>query len=194
MSEKQNAKQSIVETASKLFVTQGYHATGLSQIIKESDCPKGSVYYYFPKGKEELAIASIECTKQEVLAKWHDCFDRNEHPADAIAMCINELAEDVAKNDYEGYVPFSFWLAAETSSVSDKLREACQSVFTAWQNVISSRLMMSGIGQAKAAELSMVIVSLLEGALLLAITNRDTTPLLSAAKYVPYLITKCPSL
>ncbi|MDQ0111928.1 TetR/AcrR family transcriptional regulator [Paenibacillus harenae] len=194
MSERQNAKQSIVETASKLFVTQGYHATGLSQIIKESECPKGSVYYYFPKGKEELAIASIECTKQVVLAKWNDCFNKYDNPAEAIAMFIKELAVDVAKNGYEGYVPFSFWIAAETSSVSDKLREASQSVFAAWQNVISSRLHMTGIGQAKSNELGTVIVSLLEGALLLAITNRDTTPLLSASKCVPYLITKCPSL
>lgn len=66
MSNKPNAREAIVDTASRLFFTQGYHATGLNQIIKDSESPKGSLYYYFPHGKEELALTCINRTSEEV--------------------------------------------------------------------------------------------------------------------------------
>jgi AcrR family transcriptional regulator len=40
--------------------TQGNDATGVSEIISESGSPKGSLYYYFPQGKPQLAIQSVE--------------------------------------------------------------------------------------------------------------------------------------
>ena len=63
---KGKSRQKILETAADLFKSQGYHATGLNQIIKESGAPKGSIYHYFPGGKEELAIESIKLAVQKV--------------------------------------------------------------------------------------------------------------------------------
>ena len=48
----QPAKNRILITAARLFQQQGYHATGLNQIVVESGTPKGSLYYYYPGGKE----------------------------------------------------------------------------------------------------------------------------------------------
>ncbi|MDD3224447.1 MAG: TetR/AcrR family transcriptional regulator [Clostridium sp.] len=49
----QNKK--IVIAAANLFQVKGYNGTGLNEILKESNAPKGSLYYYFKGGKEELA-------------------------------------------------------------------------------------------------------------------------------------------
>ncbi|MGO4347810.1 TetR/AcrR family transcriptional regulator [Paenibacillus sp. MCAF9] len=194
MSEKHNTRHAILDTAARLFFTQGYHATGLSQIIKESDCPKGSLYYYFPNGKEELALECINCTKELVIEKWRKKFADYEDPAEAVQAFVFDMADDAEKFDYEGYMPFSFWMAVETSSISEKLRAAGQGVFAAWQNVISERLVQLGMEETRADEVGVVTVSLLEGALILTLTNRDKQPLLSAAKCLPYIINKCPSL
>lgn len=193
MSEKQNTRCAILETAARLFFTQGYHATGLSQIIKESSCPKGSLYYYFPNGKEELALECINCTRDLVIEKWNQKFSVFEAPAEAIQDFVHDMAEDAEKFDFQGYMPFSFWMAVETSSISDTLRAAGQDVFAAWQAVISERLVSYGMDKAKAKEIGVVIISLLEGALILTLTNRDKQPLLSAAKCIPYVINHCPS-
>ena len=47
-------RDQFIETTCNLLEAQGYHATGLNQIVKESGAPKGSLYYHFPEGKEEL--------------------------------------------------------------------------------------------------------------------------------------------
>lgn len=194
MSEKPNSRQAILDTAAKLFFTQGYHATGLSQIIKESECPKGSLYYYFPNGKEELALECIACTKHVVLEIWAVKFAEHEDPVEAVKAFVHDMAENAEKYDFQGFMPFSFWMAVETSSISEKLREASQDVFVAWQMVISERLIQVGMEETRAKDVGVVIISLLEGALILALTNRDKQPLMTASKCIPYLINKCPSL
>ncbi|WP_138753167.1 TetR/AcrR family transcriptional regulator [Paenibacillus sinopodophylli] len=193
MSEKTNTRQTILETAARLFFTRGYHATGLSQIIKESECPKGSLYYYFPAGKEELALECIHGTRELVIEKWASKFAAYDKPSDAVQAFVLDLAEDAEKCEYKGYMPFSFWMAVETSCISEKLRSAGQAVFASWQAVISDQLIAAGTEKEKAKEIGVVIVSLLEGALILAITNRDKQSLLTAAKCVPYVINQCPS-
>ena len=44
----------ILEVARRLFHEQGYHATGISTILRESDTNSGSLYHYFPSKKPLL--------------------------------------------------------------------------------------------------------------------------------------------
>ena len=66
MTSKINTKENLIETAAKLFETKGYYATGLNEILAESGAPKGSLYYHFPKGKEQLALAAIYSEGEKV--------------------------------------------------------------------------------------------------------------------------------
>jgi AcrR family transcriptional regulator len=54
-----SARDQIISKTCELFENQGYHATGINQIVKESGAPKGSIYYYFPDGKEEIALEAV---------------------------------------------------------------------------------------------------------------------------------------
>ena len=53
------AREKILQTASELMEKQGYHGTGLNEIIQKSGAPKGSLYYYFPEGKEQIASEAV---------------------------------------------------------------------------------------------------------------------------------------
>lgn len=188
MREKQNSRDSIVETAAELFARQGYHGTGLNQIIKESHCPKGSLYYYFPEGKEELAIECVNRTRKFVIDKWDRLFVQADHPSDAIQRFVDGLAKEALPSNFEGFFPFSFWMAAEATSISEKLRCACQEVLDSWLQVISQQLQSHGISKDQADEVASIVISSTEGALLLAQTSKDVTPILHAAKYIRLLM------
>ncbi|WP_458118754.1 TetR/AcrR family transcriptional regulator [Paenibacillus sp. Z6-24] len=184
MSEKSNARQLIVDTAARLFFSQGYHATGLSQIIKESETPKGSLYHYFPRGKEELAHECIQQTNQHILDKFRETFAKHDNTGDAIRYFIHQTAEDAEKAEYTGFLPFSFWAAVETSCISDKLRQACQNVFADWQQIIAEQLEQEGASKQRANEAALLMISMMEGALIISLTNQSKEPMLTAADYL----------
>ncbi|ASA21340.1 TetR family transcriptional regulator [Paenibacillus donghaensis] len=188
MSNKPNTREAIVDTASKLFFTQGYHATGLNQIIKDSDSPKGSLYYYFPHGKEELALTCINRTSEMVAGQLRYFVENRATGSEAMSDFILGMAEEAADSDFVGLVPFSFWLAVETSCISQELRQASQSVFKDWQEVIAECLVKEGENVQDAYDKASVILSLFEGALLQALTYRDVQPLLAAAKSIPAIL------
>ncbi len=56
---KQDSRQRLVQTALKLFATRGYYHTSIADIVRESDCKRGSLYHYF-SSKEELGYAVID--------------------------------------------------------------------------------------------------------------------------------------
>ena len=184
MSEKSNARELIVSTAARLFFSQGYHATGLSQIIKESKTPKGSLYHYFPHGKEELAHECIQKANEQILQKFEENFAAHDNTGDAIQRFIHDMADETEAAGFTGFLPFSFWAAVETSCISHQLRIACQGVFADWQQIITKHLLMDGIGEEKARETALLVISLMEGALIISLTNQDKQPLLTAADYL----------
>ncbi|SEK33856.1 TetR/AcrR family transcriptional regulator [Paenibacillus sp. OK003] len=187
MSEKSNARELIVSTAARLFFSQGYHATGLNQIIKESNTPKGSLYHYFPHGKEELALVCIQSANDHIMQKFEETFAAHDNTADGIQRFIHDMAVETEAAGFTGFLPFSFWAAVETSCISQQLRIACQDVFAGWQQIITKHLILDGIGEKKAKEMGLLVISLMEGALIISLTNQDKQPLLTAADYLSVL-------
>ncbi len=64
-----NRRQEILYTTSQLMETQGYHATGVNQILEASGAPKGSLYYYFPDGKDGLTEQVIQQTAERIESR-----------------------------------------------------------------------------------------------------------------------------
>lgn len=52
-------KEDIIKKAVELFHHLGYHNTGINQVLKELNIPKGSFYNYF-ESKEALAVAVVD--------------------------------------------------------------------------------------------------------------------------------------
>src|SRR5271156_5810112 len=55
MPKKSDSKERMVVAARRLFREHGYLGTALSDVITESAAPRGSIYFHFPGGKEEIA-------------------------------------------------------------------------------------------------------------------------------------------
>ena len=52
-------RERILESSAELFRRQGYVGTGVKQIVAEAGAPFGSLYHFFPGGKEELGAETI---------------------------------------------------------------------------------------------------------------------------------------
>ncbi|MFC4403401.1 TetR/AcrR family transcriptional regulator [Gracilibacillus xinjiangensis] len=63
---KQNTKELLLEVALELFATKGYHATKVSDIVKQAGVAQGTFYWYFTS-KEEIGLEIIEKGKKKLL-------------------------------------------------------------------------------------------------------------------------------
>src|ERR671918_458343 len=59
MAPRTDSRQRFLDAAADLFHTQGYHATGVNQLVSAGGAPKGSFYFHFPGGKEQLAAEAV---------------------------------------------------------------------------------------------------------------------------------------
>jgi AcrR family transcriptional regulator len=91
----QDARQRLVQAALKLFATRGYHNTSISDILKESGCTRGLLYYYF-SSKEELGYAAIDEQIRLLFqqgAASH--LQTSEHPIDRLLEVLDDMPNRV---------------------------------------------------------------------------------------------------
>ena len=63
---KNNKKQHIIETGMQVLKEKGFNGSGIAEIIKKANVPKGSFYYYF-KSKEQFAVEVLEHYSKNLL-------------------------------------------------------------------------------------------------------------------------------
>lgn len=191
MSERQTAhtRDRILKAAAKLFQLQGYHATGLNQIIKESDSPKGSLYYYFPEGKEQLAEEAIRMTDRQISYELTRHMERSSTSMEAFQAAFQGLIDGFESDEeFEG-VPIGL-LALETWSMSERLRIACERAFEKWKDIYTDKLIKDGFSRERAEELGTITISLMEGGLIQAVTKKSSMPLQISRDQLPFLLVK----
>ena len=59
MARQSDARQRMIKSTARLFRRQGFHGTGLQQVLEASGAPRGSLYFHFPGGKEEIGETAL---------------------------------------------------------------------------------------------------------------------------------------
>jgi len=168
-----------VERSAELFRRQGFAATGVKQIVAEARAPFGSVYHFFPGGKEQLGAEVIRWSGG-VYGQLIDAFF--PPGADVVAATRSffaAAAETLRETDYADACPIAT-VALEVSSTNEPMRAACADVFESWIELASDRLTGAGLSRARARKLAVSMLCSLEGAFVLARAMRSTEPLKAA--------------
>ncbi|PKG36514.1 MULTISPECIES: TetR/AcrR family transcriptional regulator [Psychrobacter] len=189
MNEKVKSKDVLIETASRLFKVRGYCGVGLNDIIEESGIPKGSLYYYFPEGKEQLAIAAIDNTKKLVMEDIKHIFNKTSNLIDALQAYVYELSKVFGEGGDPIGSPIGT-IAGEKHSTSEPIRLACEATFKSWQSIYTEKFLEAGYPEDQAKSLATVFHALTEGGILLALTMKSGKPLEAIAEQIPSLFIK----
>ena len=171
-----STREQIIETTSHLLEQQGYYATGLNQIVQESGAPKGSLYYYFPAGKEELTAEAIERSAATFTGIIQTELARYDDPAEALYRFMLGMAEHVEASACRGGAPIAT-VALETAGRSDRLTAVCQTAYAHYQEAFAARFAASGMAPERAAQLALLVVAAIEGGFILSRTQRHAGPL-----------------
>ncbi len=91
MPRRQDCRQRLVQAALKLFARRGYYHTSIADILRESACKKGTLYYYF-SSKEELGYAAIDETLRLILEQGAGShLQIDQHPIDRLLWVVDSL-------------------------------------------------------------------------------------------------------
>lgn len=167
-----STRDQIIETMCILLESQGYHATSLNQILAESGSPKGSLYYYFPEGKEELAAEAIARSGRIVERNIRAGLANIEEPAEAIPTFVRAIAQGVESSNFSAGGPLTT-VALETVNSSERLNLACREAYGWLRDAFAEKLVAGGYTPERAAPLATFIVSAIEGGILLSRTNHS---------------------
>ena len=189
MSEKIKPKDLLIETASRLFKLRGYCGVGLNDIIAESGVPKGSLYHYFPDGKEQLAIAAIDYTKTLVMEDIKTVFSGASNPMNAFQAYVYELSKVFGEGGDPLGSPIGT-IAGETHTTSEPIRLACAATFKDWQSIYAEKFLEAGYSEQQSAHLAITFHALTEGGILLALTMKSGKALEAIAEQIPFLFIK----
>jgi TetR/AcrR family transcriptional repressor of lmrAB and yxaGH operons len=177
-----DTRDRILDATIRLLRRQGYTATGIKQIVAEGEAPLGSVYHYFPGGKEQIGAEALARSGERIRSTIARASEAPDLPA-AINSYFVVNAERLRDSDYQRGCPIAT-VALETASDNERIRKVCEEVFNGWQATLTSVLTGAGIAEAEASALATFVLSSYEGALTMSRALRDIQPMLTSGAAV----------
>ena len=166
------SRAAAISAAADLMQRHGYAATGLEAILTASGSPKGSFYFHFPDGKEQLAAEALAVGGRGVRAFIDEVVATATSPGDAIRRIAAVEARQLAGSGYERGCPVAT-VTLEMASRSEPIHRAAHEAFESWITALSTMLTARGVAGTEATTLARWAIAALEGALVLARAARD---------------------
>ena len=183
------ARERILKAAASALTQRGYSATGLNEIIQKSGAPKGSLYHYFPEGKEQLAVEALAYSTREWFLMLHSImYAANDVPT-AIRNVCKEMAKQLKKSNWENGCPIAT-VTLEVASTIPAIQQAADNHWKDWHTAIREYFTLHNLHVSDA--MITTSIAAFEGALLLSRAHRSEEPLLQIGETLAMLIETLP--
>ena len=178
-----DTRERILDAGAGLFRRQGYEGTALKEIVSEGGAPWGSLYHFFPGGKEELGVLALRRSGERYRRLIELVLEWSPDPAHALRQFFDLSAQALEASDYADGCPVAT-VALEAANTTEVLRQVCAQAFESWLSTLSGALAEAGIDPVTANGLALFGLSAFEGAITLSRTLRSTGPLAASAEIV----------
>lgn len=165
------SREEVLNRLAKVFRDEGYEAASLMRLSKASGLGKASLYYHFPNGKEEMAMAVIERANaiftEQVIAPLRAPVEATKR----IGQMVRNLDSYYCQGQEScllGVLAMSATPAVFHAHIKEGLLE--------WINALSEALVDCGFPKRIARQRAEDTVCRVEGALLLSRGISDTRP------------------
>jgi TetR/AcrR family transcriptional repressor of lmrAB and yxaGH operons len=187
MAKASDSKGKTLAAAAKLFRQQGYHGTALQDILAAGGSPRGSLYFHFPGGKEQIGQAALTLAGEAVRQAIAKAAETSDNAETFLVRIVRGMAADLERSDYKEGCPIAT-SALETAAQSEALGAATRGAFQKWELEIKRGLFRFGMPAGDAELVATMVLSQLEGALLLARTYRSLEPIHRAEQALRRLV------
>jgi TetR/AcrR family transcriptional repressor of lmrAB and yxaGH operons len=181
-----DARERMIESAAVLFRERGVHGTSFSDVIEHSGAPRGSIYHHFPGGKAQLAAEATRYASQYTAGALTAAL-ADDDPVVAVRAFVALWRKLLRSTDFASGCPVvSATLEGDRSPAA---RDAAGVAFRQWEELLAGALERRSVEADRARGLATLIVSAVEGAIVLARAQRSLAPLERVADELEALVT-----
>lgn len=169
------ARDRMVYAAAQLVRRQGVSGTGLRQVVERAEAPRGSLQHYFPGGKDQLVREALGWSAEFAAGRVEEQAAASRTPGELFERMAGQWADELRRRNYAAGCPLV--ATAADAAADESLRTATSAGFATWLAPIREALERMGVPAARCAPLATLMLSALEGAIVLARADRDDGPL-----------------
>ncbi len=170
----------MIETTARLLQHRGYHGTSLNDILQESGAPRGSLYFHFPGGKDQLVIEATRAAVDEATEALREALVNAKTPAQGVRAYAETAADIMRETDYTFGCPVAPVILDATAGLTE-LADLCRQALEDWSELLRKSFVEAGIPKRRADALALLVISSIEGALVITRAYRDCRSLTTTA-------------
>ncbi|MEV5872741.1 TetR/AcrR family transcriptional regulator [Streptomyces sp. NPDC052101] len=182
-------RERMVFSAAQLIRRDGVAATGMREVAAHAGAPRGSLQHYFPGGKEQLVNEAVDWAGRYAgkrITRFLAGLERPT-PSGLFTAMVAQWTDEYTADGFQAGCPVAA-ATAECASAGGSTRAAAAAAFTAWRTPLAEALTSMGVPAARAASLATLMISTLEGAILMARAEHDVGPLTTAVRELSPLL------
>jgi TetR/AcrR family transcriptional regulator, lmrAB and yxaGH operons repressor len=165
------ARRRMIESAAVLLAMNGLDGTAFSDVISRSGAPRGSIYHYFPGGKDQLVEAAMSLAGDRAIGVLEPLHGATPREVTAAFLDLWRAVLDRSKLR-AGCAVLAVTVATDSPDLLDRAAE----IFRAWRGKLAELYMEGGVEQRDAGRLAATVIAATEGAVVVSRAERSMEP------------------
>src|ERR1043166_4965595 len=121
MAKATDSKDKTLAAAASLLRQRGFHGTALHDVVAAAGSPRGSLYFHFPGGKEQIGEAALDLAGEAVRSRIAKAAEASPNAETFLTRISRAMAADLEQSDFCNGCPIAT-TALETAAQSNVLR------------------------------------------------------------------------
>lgn len=176
-------RERMVYSAAQLIRRGGMATAGVREVVAHAHAPRGSVQHYFPGGKQQLVNEAVSWAGQFAASRVDRFLEGMTRPTPSklFAAMVSQWVDEYRARGFGAGCPVAA-ATVDCAEATESTRAAAAAAFTAWRTPVSQALTQMGVPAGRARALATLMISTLEGAIILARAEQDGRPLTTVAR------------
>ncbi|MFF3328868.1 TetR family transcriptional regulator C-terminal domain-containing protein [Streptomyces sp. NPDC002888] len=182
-------RERMVFSAAQLIRRDGVASTGMREVAAHADAPRGSLQHYFPGGKEQLVNEAVGWAGRYAgnrVARFLAALPEPT-PSGLFAEMVRQWTDEYETTGFAGGCPVAA-ATVDCAESTESTREAASAAFATWTGPVSRALAEMGVPQTRTEPLATLMISSIEGAILIARAEQDTRALTTVSRELGALL------
>jgi TetR/AcrR family transcriptional repressor of lmrAB and yxaGH operons len=184
-SKRGDTRTKMLLSAAEVMRERGAAGVTIDEVLTRSGAPRGSVYYHFPDGRNQILAEALRYAGDAITADIDGAARRG---AKVLLRQFVEFWERLlVDSDFNAGCPV---VAAAIGSGDDEVRLAAETgrIFAHWRVALTSAFVADGFLEPDADSLAVMSIAALEGAVVLCRSLRSSEPLHKVYEQLEFLV------